>query len=141
MISRAAIAALLESTTHMKTITKSLLTAGLALSAIAFAFAQSPPSSLETLNTPEQFQQLKAGDKVLYACNQCKTVSEVTISSPAQAMEHCKEGGTVMCPACKTKVKVSYSGSPRNQMQMRKTVYTNDKGEECFFVARVPSKS
>ena len=123
----------------MKTITKSLLLASVALSAAAFAFAQSPSTSLETLNTPEQFQQLKAGDKVVYACNQCKTVSEVTIESPAQAMAHCKEGATVMCPACKTKVKVTYFGSPRNQI--RKIVYTNDKGEECLFVAKVAAKS
>ena len=123
----------------MKTITKSFLTAVLALSVVAFTFAQSPPTAHETLNTPEQFQHLKVGDKIIYACNQCKTVSEVTIESAEQAMEHCKEGSTLMCPACKTKVKVTYFGSPRNQT--RKVVYTNDKGEECLFVASVAPKS
>ena len=125
----------------MKTITKTLLLAGLALSATVFAFAQTPSTSLVTLNTPEQFQQLKAGDKVLYACNECKTVSEVTIDSPAQAMEYCKEGASVTCPACKAKVKVTTFGSPRNQMQQRKIVYTNAKGDECVFVAKVAQKS
>ena len=46
-----------------------------------------------------------------------------------------------MCPACKAKVKISYICSPRNQNQMRKIVYTNGKGEECLFVAKVATKS
>jgi DNA-directed RNA polymerase subunit RPC12/RpoP len=123
---------------YMKTITKSLFTAGLALSAAAFAFA-GPPSTFQTLNHPEQFQQLKAGDKVLYVCNQCKTVSEVTIASSAQAMEHCKEGATLTCPACNAKVKVTMKG-PKNQSMDHEVTYTNAKGEECFFVAKVADK-
>lgn len=123
----------------MKTITKSLLTAGLALTAAAFAFA-GPSPKFQTLSHPEQFQQLKAGDKVLYVCNQCKTVTEVTIDTSAQAMEHCKEGAMLTCPACKTKVKVTVTG-PKNQSLEREVIYTNDKGEPCFFVAKVADKT
>lgn len=123
----------------MKTITQSLLTAGLALSAAAFAFAGPPPTFYQTLNRPDQFQQLKAEDKVLYVCNQCKTVSEVTIDTSAQAMEHCKEGATLTCPACKSKVKVTVKG-PKNQSLEREVIYTNDKGEVCLFVAKVAEK-
>ena len=125
----------------MKAITKSLLSASLALGVAAFAFADTHTKSHETLNTPEQFQQLKAGDKVIYACNQCQTATEVTIASPAQAMDHCKVGETVTCPACKMKVTVTVGGPPKNQSSKRVVTYTNAKGEECLFVAKVATKS
>jgi len=30
----------------------------------------------------------------MYVCNQCKSLTEQVVESPAQAMEFCKEGAT-----------------------------------------------
>lgn len=118
-----------------------LLLATAALGVLAsLAYAGPGPQSWQTLHNAEQFKQLKPGDKIAYVCNQCKTVSEVTIESTDQAMDHCKEGATLTCPACKTKVKVTSRGSPKNPSTQSETIYTNDKGEECLFVAKVPDQ-
>ncbi len=104
------------------------------------AYAGPGPQSWQTLHNEEQFKQLKPGDKIAYVCNQCKTVSEVTVESTGQAMDHCTEGASLTCPACKTKVRVTTKGPPKNPSTQSEVIYTNDKGEECFFVAKVPDK-
>ena len=121
----------------MKTSIRLLSLAGLLLGSAIFTFAESSKSTYETLRSEEQFKQLKPGDKIAYVCNQCKTVSEVTIKSVDQTMEFCKEGATLMCPSCKTKVKITTKGPPKNQSIQREVTYTNEKGEECLFVVKV----
>lgn len=117
------------------------LLATTALGALAsFTYAGPGPQYWQTLRKPVEFKQLKAGDKIAYVCNQCKTVSEVAVESPAQAMEHCKEGAEVTCPMCKEKVKVVTKGPPKNPSIERQVTYVNEKGEECMFVAKVPDK-
>lgn len=116
------------------------LLAGLALGTAAIAFAEPPGPAYETLHQTQQFQQLKAGDRIVYVCNQCKNVTEQTIGSAAQAMEYCKEVGTVTCPFCKAKVRIVSKGPPKNPMIQREVIYTNDKGEECVFIAKVINK-
>lgn len=112
-----------------------------ALGVIAsYAYAGPGPQYWQTLRKPDEFKQLKVGDKIAYVCNQCKTVSEVAVDSPAQAMEHCKEGAEVTCPMCKKKVKVVTKGPPKNSSIERQVTYVNEKGEECMFVAKVPGK-
>lgn len=51
-----------------------------------------------------------------------------------------KEGATIECPSCKEKIHVVAKGPPKNQSQARDITYVNDKGEECFFVAKVVEK-
>ena len=106
----------------------------------SLAYAGPGPQYWQTLRKPEEFKQLKAGDKIAYVCNQCQTVSEVTVDSPAHAMEHCKEGAEVTCPQCKKKVKVVTKGPPKNPSIERQVSYVNEKGEPCLFVAKVPEK-
>ena len=101
------------------------------------ASAGSDLQSYQTLRSPEQFKQLKAGDKVAYVCNECKTVSEITIKSPAHAMELCSEGASVMCPSCKTKTKVVMKSGRNDPPTRTEVVYTNDKGEECAFFVKL----
>lgn len=120
----------------MKTKLASLILAGLTLGAASTAFAGPGPDYWQRMKTAEQFGKLKAGDKVLYVCNQCETVTEKTIVSPEEAMDHCKEGATLTCPSCKMKVKVVVKGPPKNPSAQREVVYTNEKGEPCFFVAK-----
>ena len=83
---------------------------------------------------------MKAGDKIAYVCNMCQTVSEVTVDSPAQAMELCKEGATLTCPMCKKKLKITTKGPAKNRTIQSEVVYVNDKGEECMFLAKVADK-
>ncbi len=115
----------------------SLLLAALTLGAAVTALAGPGPQYWQTLRNAEQFHQLKPGTKIAYVCNQCKTVTEVAVQSTDQAMELCKEGATIMCPACKTKVKVVIKGPPKNATVQREITYTNDKGEACLFIAKV----
>lgn len=118
-----------------------LILAAAALGVLAsFAYAGPHPQYWQTLRKPEEFKQLKAGDKIAYVCNQCQTVSDVTVDSPAQAMEHCKEGAEVTCPMCKKKVKVVTKGPPKNPSIERQVTYVNEKGEECMFIAKVADK-
>ena len=125
----------------MKTKSIRLMLATAALGVLAsFAYAGPGPQYWQTLRNEAQFKQLKAGDKIAYVCNQCKTVSEVTIDTPAQAMEHCKEGAKVTCPACKEKVRIVTKGPPKNPSIERQVTYVNDKGEECMFIAKVAEK-
>lgn len=124
----------------MKTKLISLILAVLTLGAASTAFAGPGPDYWQRMKTAEQFSKLKAGDKVLYVCNQCQTVTEKNIASPTEAMELCKEGASVACPSCKEKVRVVVKGPPKNQSIAREVTYVNDKGEECFFVAKLTDK-
>lgn len=123
----------------MKTKLTVLLLAGL-LTGVTTVIAGPPTGTWQTLNKPAQFEKLKAGDKIVYACNQCQTVTEVTIQSTAEVMEHCKEGATVTCPSCKAKVKVVVKGPPKNPALVREVTYVNEKGEPCLFIAKVVEK-
>lgn len=126
----------------MKTISKLIVIAGLIAGAATSAIAGSGSgaSHWQTLRKEADFKQLKTGDKIVYVCNQCQTVTEKTIESTAEAMNHCKEGATVMCPSCKTKVRVVMKGPPKNPMPTREVTYVNEKGEPCLFVAKVTDK-
>jgi DNA-directed RNA polymerase subunit RPC12/RpoP len=120
----------------MKTELTVLLLASL-LTGVTTVLAGPPTGTWQTLNKPSQFEKLKAGDKIAYVCNQCQTVTEVTVQSTAEAMEHCKEGATVTCPSCKAKVKVVVKGPPKNPALVREVTYVNEKGEPCLFIAKV----
>ena len=117
-----------------------IVLAGLLTGAASAAFAGPPPTQLQTLNHPEQFKELKPGDHILYVCNQCQTVTEKTIESTAEAMDHCKEGASITCPSCKMKVKMVTKGPPKNQVTSREVTYVNEKGEPCFFIAKIADK-
>lgn len=118
-----------------------LLFASVALSAFAsFAYAGPGPQNWETQRKEAQFKQLKAGDKIAFVCNECKTVSEMAIESPAAAMALCKEGATVTCPACKKTSKVVRKEKRNDPPTHSEVIYVNDKGEECAFVAKVLDK-
>lgn len=121
----------------MKTkIVRSLIAVAALGVAASFAYAGPGPQYWQTLRKPEEFKQLKAGDKVAFVCNECKTVSEVTVDSPAHAMEQCKEGATVSCPSCNAKTKVVMKRQRNDPPTREEVVYVNDKGEECAFFAK-----
>lgn len=119
-----------------------LLIATVVFGALAsFASAGPGPQHWETQRNAEQFKKLKSGDKVAYICNECKTVNEMAIDSPAKAMELCKEHATVTCPSCKTKAKVVMKRQRNDPPTETIVVYVNDKGEECAFFAKVADKT
>jgi hypothetical protein len=102
-----------------------------------FGCATANLRSWETFNSEEQFKQLKAGDKIALVCNQCESVSEVAVESSAEAMAFCAEGSEVSCPQCKKKVRIVTKGPPKNPSHERRVSYVNEKGEPCFFIAKV----
>ena len=80
---------------------------------------------------------MKAGEKVAYVCNACKSVSELALKSPEHAMELCKEGAIVICPSCTKKAKIVMKRQRNDPPTHSELVYVNEKGEECAFVAKV----
>ena len=124
----------------MKSFTRLLVTTGLVLGATALAFAAPRSKTLTTLRTQEEFAQLKSGDAVLFVCNECRTVTEQTIESAEQASMLCKVGSKVTCPMCKKEHKVVLKGRPAAKTPRHEVVYVNDKGEECFFIAKAVDK-
>lgn len=115
-----------------------LLLATALLGAFAsFAYAGPGPQYWETLRNEAQFKKLKSGDKVAYVCNECKSVSEIAIESPTATMALCKEHATVTCPVCRKKAKVVMKRQRNDPATETVLVYTNEKGEECAFIAKV----
>ena len=122
----------------MKSNTLRLLLAAAAGMLASIAYAGPGPQYWDTMRHDTQFKQLKTGDKVAFVCNECKTVSEITIKSPEHAMEICKEGATVVCPSCSMKTKVTMKAARNNPATEKTVTYVNDKGEECAFMAKMP---
>ena len=124
----------------MKTI-QSLVVIGLLFAGSASVALAGPGLQYwETLHKEAEFKSLKPGDKIVYVCNQCQTVTEKTVESTAEAMALCKAGAMVMCPSCKETVKLVTKGSPKNQTTSQEISYVNAKGEECFFIPKVVSQ-
>lgn len=106
----------------------------------SFAFAGPGPQYWQNLHSQQQFKELKTGDQIAYVCNECKTVSVVTVDSPEKAMELCKEGASVACPSCKKETKVVLKRQRNDPPTHSEVVYVNDKGEDCMFIAKVAVK-
>lgn len=123
----------------IKSIRLLLATAALGMFA-SFAYAGPGIQYWQTLSNQSQFKDLKAGDKIAYVCNQCKTVSEVTVESPEKAMELCKEGAKVACPSCKMETKVVYKRSRADAPTHTEVTYVNENGEACMFIAKATDK-
>lgn len=102
----------------------------------SFAYPGPGPQYWQALTSEAQFKELKAGEKIAYVCNECKTASEVSVKSPEHAMGLCKEGAALMCPSCKTKTTVVAKGKRNDPPTRTEVVYTNDKGEECGFYVK-----
>ncbi|HUG12638.1 MAG TPA: hypothetical protein VMM36_16600 [Opitutaceae bacterium] len=120
----------------MKSLTRLFITSALVLGATALAFGAPRSKTYSSLRNADQFASLKTGDTVLFVCNECTTVTEQTIESADQAMMLCKEGSMVTCPSCKLEHKIVMRGRPAAKTPRHEVVYVNDKGEECFFIAK-----
>lgn len=119
-----------------------LLFATAVLGAFAsFAYAGPGPQAWETQTRDAQFNALKAGEKVAFVCNVCKTVSEIPIASHEHAMDLCKVGATVTCPSCKKVFRVVRKEKRNDPSTYTEVIYVNEKNEECAFIAKVPQKT
>ncbi len=106
----------------------------------SLGYAGPGPQYFETQTKEAQFKTLKAGEKLAYICNVCKTVSEMPVASHEHAMELCKEGATVTCPSCKKTSKVVRKEKRNDAPTHTEVIYVNEKGEECAFIAKVIDK-
>lgn len=122
--------------TNLKSVRLLFITALLGVFA-SFAYAGPGIQHWETQNREAQFRALKAGEKVAYICNVCKTTSEVPIMSQAQAMALCKEGDTIVCPSCQKTSKVVMKRNRNDPVSFTEVTYVNEKGEECAFIAKL----
>lgn len=125
----------------MKNLIQIFTFAGLLLGAASIAFA-GPPAGFTTyrsLTKPEQFKELKPGDKIAYVCKECSSVSVQTIDSQEQAKELCREGATVTCPSCNKVYKVIKAGPTSKGGQTGDLKFVNDKGEDCLFIVKLPA--
>ncbi|HEX2852480.1 MAG TPA: hypothetical protein VHO24_04520 [Opitutaceae bacterium] len=119
-----------------------LLFATAFLGALAsFAYAGPGPQAWETQTKEAQFKALKAGEKIAYICNVCKTISEIPIASHEHAMELCKEGATVTCPSCKKVSRVVRKEKRNDPSSYTEVIYVNEKNAECAFIAKVVEKT
>lgn len=124
----------------MKTLVNILLISGALIGAAFIASGEQASKTFHvtrSLRTPQDFRQLKAGDKIAYVCTQCSTVSSKTVASTDEAMALCKEGATVTCPSCNKVVKISRRGPRMADRQRPEIRYVNDQGEECGFVVKL----
>jgi len=117
----------------MKTL-KSMFTVTVA--ALAFssaAFALPPGKGGLQLATQDQFEELKAGDKVTLVCKMHGTQKEMTIKDSKMAMELCKENTKTHCDTCKKDYKVIWTnpsgktGGPNTTMTI-----ADENGKPCM---------
>jgi len=117
----------------MKTL-KSILTVTVAALAFSSAALALPPGKggLQ-LATQDQFEELKAGDKVVLVCKMHGTQKEMTIKDSEMAMELCKENIKAHCGTCKKDYKVTWtnpsgkSGGPTTTMTI-----VDENGKPCM---------
>lgn len=144
----------------MKLTSVFLALVGLLAVGTTLSVAYSRGKTGEVVSSREHFAQLKSGDRILYLCRQCDSRREVMLDSVADAAERFKEGAVIICPGCKDKMRVAIGSRtdvrfvnetgggfmyvakapPKNQSLVREITYVNDKGEECFFIAKLTDK-
>jgi hypothetical protein len=116
------------------------------LMGVSVAMAQPPGKGRQfrthkSLRTVEDFESVKTGDKLVFVCQQCKSVAEADVMADGDAMAYCKEDGVVTCPLCTKTYKTVLHGPPGKGQKQRRVTYVNDAGEECAFVAIVKSEA
>lgn len=117
----------------MKTIQSIIATTFAVLALTSAAFALPPGKDGTQLTTKAQFAEMKAGDKVALTCKMCDTHTVIDIKDSKSAMELCKEGKTVHCPACKKDFKVTW-GNPAGKTGAPSTTMTivDENGKPCM---------
>jgi DNA-directed RNA polymerase subunit RPC12/RpoP len=122
---------------NTKSTTLRLLLTSLALGALV-SVAQAGPGLQywETLRHTDQFQATKPGDKLVYVCSTCKTISEVDAATQAQIDALHSDGGSVSCPACKLKTTVVLKKTRNDPVTKTEVVYVDASGKEVGFFAK-----
>lgn len=117
----------------MKTL-KSILTTTAALIALSSAaFALPPGKGGPELTTKAQFNELKAGDKLILVCKMDDSRKEITIKDAAAAAKLCEQDTKVHCGSCKKDYKVTWTnpsgktGGPDTTMAI-----VDENGKPCM---------
>lgn len=117
----------------MKTL-KSILTTTAALIALSSAaFALPPGKGGPELTTKAQFNELKAGDKLILVCKMDDSRKEITIKDANAAAKLCEQDTKVHCGTCKKDYKVTWTnpsgktGGPDTMMAI-----VDENGKPCM---------
>ena len=113
--------------------------AALVFSSVAQAM---PPGrggiSYPTLTKKSDFENVKAGEKLVLVCKNSDSIMVIDIKDKKQAMDLCAEGKMLHCPKCKRDYKVTWNtpiskgGVPMYTMKI-----VNEQGKPCMFVAKL----
>lgn len=95
----------------------------------------------EILHARAQFEQLKAGDRIVYVCRECDAKRTVALTSVAEAMEYCREGARLSCPGCKDEMRVVLKETSGASGPTVEVHYVNEKGHECLTIAKALPES
>ena len=124
----------------MKTL-KSIIATSLALIALssaAFALPAWKGGPATSAMTKDDFETLKAGDKIVLVCKASDSVTVIDIKDQKTALELCAAGKMIHCPVCKKDYKVTLvNPTGKGAASGTKVVVVNEKGEPCMFFAKL----
>lgn len=89
----------------------------------------------KTLGKTSDFSAMKSDGHAVYVCNMCKSISEMPVKSKEHAMEMCKDGASMTCPACKKVSKIVVKRARNDAPTHTEVTYVDDNGKECGFMA------
>ena len=94
--------------------------------------------SYPTLTKTSDFENVKAGEKLVLVCKNSDSIKVFDIKDKKQAMELCAAGKMLHCPQCKREYRVTWNlpiskgGPPMYAMKI-----VNEQGKPCMFVAKL----
>lgn len=127
----------------MKTISttlRTLLTTAILGTLASFAAAGPGPQHWKTMGDESDFSKMKPESHAVYVCTMCKSISDMSGKSKEQAMEMCKDGASMTCPACKKTSKVVVKRARNDAPTHTEVTYVDANGKECGFMAMASDK-
>jgi len=98
------------------------------------------PQHWKTMGKESDFSQMKPESRAVYVCTMCKSISDMSGKSKEQAMEMCKDGAMMKCPACKKTSKVVVKRARNDAPTHTEVTYVDADGKECGFMAMASEK-
>ncbi len=124
----------------ISTTLRAMLTTAILGTLATFASAGPGLQHWKTMGHESDFSQMKPGSHFVYVCTMCKSISDMSGKSKEQAMEMCKDGATMTCPACKKTSKVVVKRARNEAPTHTEVTYVDAGGKECGFMVMATDK-